>query len=254
MATLVAERQLCEPILTPKSLSSMVRPMRRSIERRHFLNTLLLAGLAPFVASIVKATEPLLPGKKRRLNCRWQERKHGSYICDLNQTGAGPFDFTQLSINGQPQILARFPDAQPSGLPNYTKAVRFLPKGSILPDFEDLTGVQNLAALEFDPATFTNKRWGNPEVAILCLKKSGGDQCFPVRAIDYDENLIWIEVDDRASQPARDGAPEFYVENVYEELNLPHEWYLDRHQGYLFYRPPEGLDMNSAIVEVSSQS
>lgn len=229
----------------------MVQPMGEFIKRRHFLQGLILAGMAPFAAPLSRAAFPLASPARRRLNCRWQERKHGSYISDLTQSGPGPFDFTQLFIDGQQQILARFPDAQPSGLPNYTRAVRFLPSALILPDFQDEGEGQNLVAIEFDPATFTTKRWGSPELATLCLKANGDDMRFSVRAVDYDENLIWITVGGGASQPDLESVPEFYVENVYEELNSPHEWYLDRNQGCLFYRPAGALEMDSAVVEVA---
>ncbi len=41
----------------------------------------------------------------------------------------------------------------------------------------------------------------------------------------------------------------FYIENVFEELDAPGEWYLDQKAGVLYYMPEEGVDMRSARVE-----
>jgi hypothetical protein len=43
----------------------------------------------------------------------------------------------------------------------------------------------------------------------------------------------------------------FFIENVFEELDAPGEWYLDREQGVLYYMPAEGVDLGSALVEAS---
>jgi hypothetical protein len=47
----------------------------------------------------------------------------------------------------------------------------------------------------------------------------------------------------------RMGAPE-WIENAYELLDEPGEWYLDHSTGYLYYRPHPGEDMATATVIV----
>ncbi len=39
-----------------------------------------------------------------------------------------------------------------------------------------------------------------------------------------------------------------YLENAYEFLDQPSEWYLDTHEGYLYYIPREGEDMTDMVV------
>src|SRR5699024_3271282 len=41
------------------------------------------------------------------------------------------------------------------------------------------------------------------------------------------------------------------VENIYEELDTPGEWYLDRQTDTLYYYPPDSINMESARIEVS---
>jgi len=40
-----------------------------------------------------------------------------------------------------------------------------------------------------------------------------------------------------------------FVENVFEELDAPSEWYLDRANSVLYFYPPTGLDLENAVVE-----
>ncbi len=41
-----------------------------------------------------------------------------------------------------------------------------------------------------------------------------------------------------------------FVENIFEELDAPHEWFLDEKTSTLYYYPPKGLDLARAKVEV----
>ncbi|WP_307804927.1 fibronectin type III domain-containing protein [Streptomyces sp. VRA16 Mangrove soil] len=47
------------------------------------------------------------------------------------------------------------------------------------------------------------------------------------------------------------GGKATYVENAYELLDQPGEWYLDRHAGRVYYMPRKGEDLGRADVEVA---
>ena len=40
------------------------------------------------------------------------------------------------------------------------------------------------------------------------------------------------------------------TENIFEELDLPGEWYLDRDNSILYYMPSEEVDLEQAVIEV----
>ena len=42
----------------------------------------------------------------------------------------------------------------------------------------------------------------------------------------------------------------FYIENVFEELDAPGEWYLDKDKGILYLMPEEGVSLEDALIEV----
>ena len=46
------------------------------------------------------------------------------------------------------------------------------------------------------------------------------------------------------------GGNDYYFINVFEELDVPGEWYLDRESGKLYIYPPEGIDFSSADIRL----
>ena len=224
------------------------------MQRRRFLKVSAIAALARCVrlpAQITETHEAAPPPGARRLICHWQRMKNrGKYACDLATTNKGPFDFTQLFVNGKPQILARYPHATPSGETVFVNGVRFLPQGSIIPDFGDAIRIQDLLAIEFDPANFGHAHWGSPQEIVLCLKTANSMVRIPVLFIDYDRNLLWCKPQNGPASLDTHSTPQFYVENVYEALKLPHEWYLNRQLGTLYYETPQGFDINTAVIDV----
>jgi len=50
--------------------------------------------------------------------------------------------------------------------------------------------------------------------------------------------------------PARIDSTPGYLENAYEFLTEPGEWYIDKHEGMLYYIPREGEDMNTMCAKI----
>ena len=201
----------------------------------------------------------------RKLDCRWRPFRDGIMMCELPQVRTGGLDFTQLLVNGKRQVRARYPDydASEPGVSGYVHAA-----GRIRDDLwdpcpgpnDDMTfsGGAPRGVL-FDPATFTRNRWGRPEEAVIHIYQAAywGNLQWQVKALDFDNNVIWFGRGGQqmgakwAHQPCdvNEGS-RFYIENVFEELDAPGEWYLDQREGVLYYLPPEGVDLRTATIEV----
>jgi hypothetical protein len=223
-------------------------------------------GQAPVLYQAFPGEEVTLSGG-RKLVCPWQHRGP-DMICDLGTANSGPFSFTQLFINGKRQIRARFPDYDSSspGKSGYVRAVRAIPPGTSSPDpvvqaiLEELAPNANrVLGIEFDPATFGHRRWGNPQEAVIHIFQDEGYGMldWEILSIDYDRNLIWFgEGGDQlgpnwSSQSNMVGSNSlFYVDNLAEENDSPGEWYLSAGMGRLDYRASKISDMMSALVEV----
>lgn len=194
----------------------------------------------------------------RRLNCRWEPYRDGIMRCHLPEFQGNRLAFTQLFVNGKRQIRARYPNCD-AGDP--------LVSGHGYVDVA--SDRENWPPTEFhyDPATFTKKRWSNPQEAVVFLfpQDYWGNLQWQVRDIDWDAHLVklgWggFQVNELEFGKAATGigrsklykgafGSRFFIENVLEELDAPGEWYLNRADGVLYYMPPDGLDLSQATVE-----
>lgn len=198
----------------------------------------------------------------RKLDCKWQTRKSKS-ICDLNSGNSGPFAFTQLFINGKRQVRARFPDYDPADPIHggYATVVRALPAGTSSPYPEDNdadVSKRGVLGIEFDPDTFSSRRWGKPEEAIIHVFQQDGLGIleWKIQSVDYDRNRIWFGKGGDQLGPQWSTAfdvigkgSRFYVDNVLEEMSIPGEWYLSVQSGRLWYRQQKDQDLENALIE-----
>ena len=205
----------------------------------------------------------------RKLQGKWVHRKGATKaICDLGSANQDLPNFSQLFMNGTRQIRARYPNYDPSvpGKSGYMYPIREINSGASNPNpgpDDDMTfsGGAPLG-VEFDPATFPDRRWANPELAEIHIFQGNhwGNLIWKIKSIDYDRNLIWFgEGGDQigakwAEHPANlDRRSGYFVENVREELDAPHEWYFNQESGILYYVPEAGMSvdsLNSALIEV----
>jgi hypothetical protein len=218
---------------------------------------------SPVVFAAVPGARVTLSGA-RVLDCRWKPYRDGILMCDLPAVRNEGFRFSQLFVDGRRQTPARFPNRDDSK-PGHSGYIN--PVGPIPPDRKDpkpgadddmtFSGGAPRGIL-FDPAVFTAKRWARPEEAVIHIYQAWewGNMQWRLKAVDYDGRAVWFGeggfqmgakyFDD----PAKiEKESRFYVENVFEELDAPEEWYLDVRAGTLYYKPHPGADMGQAVVE-----
>lgn len=200
-----------------------------------------------------------------RLACDWKPYRDGIVMAEIPGVKEGKLDFDQLFVNGNRQILARYPDFDNSdpGKSGYVDAAGGIPDTLQCPlpgPDDDMTfsgGVPR--GIRFTPASFTARRWAKPGEAVMHIYQASywGNLQWRVRTIDYPRHVVWFgdggwQIGAKwYDQPAElDSTSRFFIENVFEELDAPGEWYLDRAEGILYYKPAPGVDLKSALVEV----
>ncbi len=204
----------------------------------------------------------------RKLTCQWKPFRNGIMQCSLPEVKQGGFYFTQLFVNGKRQIRARYPNydlknplVHGSG---YINAAREIGEDvpALHPDpNEDMTfSGRAPRGIVVDPSTFTKNKWAKADEAVIHIFQANywGNLQWRVKAIDWAKHTIWFGEGGwqmgakwYAKSPAIvDMRSRFYIENVFEELDAPGEWYLDRDRGTLYYFPAEGIDLKTASVEV----
>ena len=163
---------------------------------------------------------PVLSGGTR-LDLTWAPYRDGIMMANV-PTG---LHTDQLFVNGKRQILARYPNYDPS-------AVYF---NGWSPE-----------AFSHDRAT----RWSDPRGGIIHAMHPSlwGDVHYVITGKDADGNVIY---EGGWQNNRRMGMhPQYrFVENIFEELDAPGEWFLNEKTSTLYYYPPAGLDLKNATVE-----
>ncbi len=160
-------------------------------------------------------------------NLEWQSYKQNPNIKVIKIEKGLEAD--GLYINGAHKILARYP--------NFTKGA--VPLGGAATEKEICKRTKTYQSVEggFIRAIH-NKGWGGNSYII-----TGKNTNSPLGL-----TLRWIGDNNRGSAYH---PKQLVIENIFEELDAPDEWYYDRNTGELFFYPGPGLDLDSAEVELS---
>jgi hypothetical protein len=167
----------------------------------------------------------------------WKKFNDHLWAAEIADVKAGRWHFRQLFVGGEGRPRARTPNqgffrvtSMPDGghkVPYHTKSQRFgFKPGDLRPD------------------------WTNLEDVEVIVYHFWTDSHLPIRSIDPATNIVTfahptskVFTDDFTPGGAR-----YVAENVFEALDQPGEWYLNRKTGVLYYWPKPGEDM--ARVEV----
>lgn len=157
-----------------------------------------------------------------KLDLRWEPLKDG-----IMQAATPPgLTIDQLFVNGQRQMMARYP--------NYSPGVR--PYGGYA---ADAFGTER-AARWSDPAggfihAMHRAHWGGYHYRITGKSEKG----------EITHEGGW-----QNNRQMGMHKEHRFVENILEELDAPGEWFHSAKTGALYYFPPEDVDLKAATVEV----
>ena len=175
---------------------------------------------APVIYQAYGKEQPVISGGVALKGLKWTPYKDGILRADV------PAGFTtdQLLINGELQVLARYPNFNPG-----ERHFNGWAKDAISPE---------RAAKWQDPAggfihALHASEWGGMHYLIT---GKGPD------------NKITYEGGWQNNRPS--GMHQIrFVENIFEELDAPGEWFLDAKNHQLYFYPPAGLDLAKATIE-----
>jgi len=178
---------------------------------------------APVVYQAYENEQPVISGGVRLGKLEWQPYRDGivqAKVPDDLQT-------EEIFVNGERQILARYPN--------------FDPKAQYFDGFAmDAISPQRVA------------RWGDPAGGYFHAMHPAlwGDFTWLITGKDPQGGLT----KEGGWQNNRGGAAHQkirFVENIFEELDAPGEWFLNTKTHTLYFYPPPGLDLATATVEAT---
>lgn len=178
------------------------------------LNGLKIQGEGPSIVTLKGS---------RELDLEWQKHNDDIFVTTVDSN----LDFDQLFINSKKQTLARYP--------NYDEQGGYW---------------QGHASDAIAPERI--KSWSNPKGAFFHAMHRGkwGGFHFAIDGIDENGEAI-LSGGYQNNRPSKPHDTYRMVENVFEELNSPGEWYLDKTEQKLYYWPTAEVNLKSAKCEVA---
>ena len=167
------------------------------------------------------------PGEKvvisggQKLDLDWKPYKKGIMCAKIE----GQVQMDMLLVNGEIRHMARYP--------NYDEqAIRF----------------NGTSAEATAPSRV--KQWKHPETGYLhAMQRSDwGDFHYRITGKD-DKNQLVLEGGWQNNRQSGLHPDNRMVENIFEELDAPGEWFFDTEESVLYYYPIEGENMEKAVVE-----
>lgn len=207
------------------------------------------------------AGEDVVLSGGRELSCQWIAHREGI----MKTAVPAGLNFTQLFANGKRQIRARYPNYDPTvpGKSGYLQAAGAIPNHEadpfVGPDADMTFSGEAPRGVRFDPATFTKREWAHPEAAEIHIFQRAywGNLQWRLKGIDRDTQSIWFGPGGQQigakwdkNPAAVNGNSRYFIENVFEELDAPGEWFLDSRANVLYYKPESGQDLEHAQIEV----
>lgn len=197
---------------------------------------------APVVYSAAAGEKVVLSGGSRLENGRWGEvNGRKAWVVDIPEVKEGRWWFRQLFVNGERRPRTRLPKQGEyciESLPGYTgdflrsptKQFVYAP-GDIVPTWRNLRDVEVVGIT----------RWLDNRLPIESVDG-------PTRTVTFDRSSLFALVSSATSGDGTAKPSVYWVENVFEALDTPGQWYLDRPQGKLYYLPRLGEEMPSAEI------
>jgi PDZ domain len=154
---------------------------------------------------------------------KWRPYKNGIFQTPVP---AGR-TFDQFFVNGERQILARYPNYDP-----------------------DQAIFNGYAADAISPRRAAD--WADPRGGILHALHQGRWGGFHYLITGKDaEGKVQYEGGWQGNRAGRPHPTYRFVENIFEELDAPGEWFLDGKSNTLYFYPPKGIELDKAECEIA---
>jgi hypothetical protein len=199
----------------------------------------------PVVFSALPGATVIVKGSQLLNMLNWKEYQDGIFV---SKVPVG-LKFDQLFINDERQIRARFPNY------DYQNPIR---GGN---GYAQVTGGTNHRYdkwFSYNPENFSDKEWQNPETGIVHAFQSHnwGNMQYCIKDIDRSENKIllaeggWQLQRNYGVGGSGSNSSAYFIENIFEELDVPGEWFLDTESNLLYYYPSTGVNLANAKIEI----
>ncbi|MFC2087951.1 right-handed parallel beta-helix repeat-containing protein, partial [Bacteroidota bacterium] len=193
----------------------------------------------PVTFMVYPGEEVIISGSKK-IEARWKKYKEGIYVCTIPEVKKGEWYFRDLFVNGKRQIRAKSPnegfyfikDLVQNETNKYSASSFVYKKGDIR-KFRNLTDVELLIFMSWDAS-----RMHISEI-------DDANNIVKLSVVNHFPFTTWTRY---YKEFYNENYAPYTVENVFEGLDSPGEWYLDRHTGELYFWPEKGTDIEDLEI------
>ncbi|MBN1444093.1 MAG: right-handed parallel beta-helix repeat-containing protein [Planctomycetes bacterium] len=187
------------------------------------------------VCAAYPGERPVLSGGRRVTG--WRKGPGDLWQADLPEVRAGRWYFRQLFVGGERRQRARSPNT------GYHRIAKLVP-GPPIPN------AKPVARDRFVFAPGDIRPWPRLSDVNVILMHSWETSIHPLKSVDTESSTVVFAAPMREwwSIGYWEEAQRYSIENAFELLDRPGEWYLDRDAGLLSYLPLPGERMDSVEV------
>ncbi|SMP43590.1 PDZ domain-containing protein [Neorhodopirellula lusitana] len=208
---------------------------------------------APITYRAVPGEEVLLKGSLPLSSNDWKLWKDGISMQSLHGTALEGKEINQLFMSDKRMVRARFPNW------DYDNPLR---TGT---GYLHATNKKSMEMLSFESLELKERaaRWTSPQTGIVHAfhAHNWGNFQFRIKDLDLANNTIHFGEGGWQAQrrygvgagKSHGGSP-FYIDNVFEELDAPFEWFHDVKTDTLYFKPPAGTNLKDVSVEAAVAS
>ncbi|MDO5969594.1 PDZ domain-containing protein [Flavivirga aquimarina] len=189
----------------------------------HLSSTLVITSQLNNINIVGEGVDKVTIKGSKIIDTKWESFNENILVTNIDST----LDFNQLFINGEEQILARYP--------NYDENGRYW---------------QGYAEDAIDKERISN--WKKPKGGFVHAMHRGrwGGFHYEIVSVAEDGELE-LKGGHQNNRPSPMHAKYRMVENVFEELDSDKEWYLDKTNHKLYVWKNSDTDLANAKIEVS---
>ncbi|WP_405562440.1 chitobiase/beta-hexosaminidase C-terminal domain-containing protein [Polaribacter sp. Asnod6-C07] len=199
----------------------------------------------PVVFSAIPGEKVVIKGSRQLTSLKWKKHKGGIY---KTQVPSG-LSMDQLFVDDVRQVRARFPNY------DYENPLR---DGKGYLQVTGGTDKRYDKWFSYDPKTFSDKKWEHPETGIVhgFQSHNWGNMQYRLKSINREQNKIFLNEGGWQLQRThgiggkKSHASYYFVENIFEELDVPGEWFLDTKTSTLYYYPMQDVKLSDVKIEV----
>lgn len=204
---------------------------------------------APITYSAYAGEAPIISGGVAVTG--WQQEGN-LWVADVPAEAALK-DFHELWVGEHRRTPARTPNQTHEAGDEPLDSEFFYTTGPVMETGADGKEVKSSTKFKFNPEQL--QHWESLDDAIFVVFHSWATSLLRVKSIDWEKNEIEFTGPGRWPFTQWQNEQRYYVEHLFEALDSPGEWYLNRKTNKLYYMPVEGevLEGFTAIIPQARQ-